>query len=342
MIIEIDGSYGESGGQILRTAVALSALTGKSFKIYNIRAKRRNPGIQTQHLEAIKAVAKLCNAETKGAEKNSIELEFYPKKLEHKDLSISISTAGSVSLVLQSLIIATANIEKEINIKISGGATYGKWAPTINYLKYVTLPILRKIGYNAEIDVNKHGFYPTGGADVNFRILPHKINFVDLLKRGRPIQIKCFCIVSKDLEKIKVGERMKKEVKKHLFRKFNIIPEIEIEYVNSLSSGGGIDLFIVYENSIIGSNSIIERGKTAEKIAKETIYSLVEQHNSNAPLDEHMGDQIIPFMALSVKENKVMTTKVSNHAKTNMWVVEKFLPVKFEIEEKIIKCLYQT
>jgi len=343
-MITIQGDYLEGGGQILRTAVALSALTETPFKIYNIRVKRRNPGIQTQHLEAIKAVAKLCDAKIKGAERGSIEMEFYPKKLEHNDISISISTAGSVALVLQSLMIATSYTNKEINIKIYGGATYGKWAPTINYLKYVTLPLLRKIRYNAEIEVNKHGFYPVGGADVNFKILPSKIESVEFLKRGRPIQIKGFCIASKNLEKAKVAERMQKEAKQYLFRKFDIVPEIEYQYVDSISTGGGIDLFVIYENSIIGGNSIIERGKTAEKVAKEALYLLMEQHNTNAPLDRYMEDQIIPYMALSCKdgnkENKIKVPEITNHTQTNIWVTEKFLPVKFEFDEKekIIKC----
>src|SRR3989344_5690304 len=133
-MIKIQGDYLEGGGQILRTSIALSAITQKPCKIINIRKGRANPGLQAQHLEAVKAMTKFCNAETEGAELNSTELVFNPRELRHENLTVNIPTAGSVALVLQSIFIAMAHCDKKIEIEFRGGGTHGKWAPTIVYL----------------------------------------------------------------------------------------------------------------------------------------------------------------------------------------------------------------
>src|SRR3989304_1350773 len=134
-MIEIDGS--NAGGQLLRTAIALSALTQQPFKMINIRGARPEPGLKAQHLEGVKAIAELCNAEVKGLKIGSKELEFHPKEFQEKDLKINISTAGSIGLILQALFISTINSKKQINVKINGGGTWNKWAPPVVYLERV-------------------------------------------------------------------------------------------------------------------------------------------------------------------------------------------------------------
>lgn len=157
-MIVIDGSTGEGGGQMLRTALGLSALTGKSFKIVNIRKGRDNPGIKEQHLQSVNAVAKLCDAHVEGSYLNSMELEFNPGEIRSGNINIAISTAGSVGLVLQSLLIPA--IRTDLRIRIKGGATYGKWAMPIDHFKFVLSPFLKKIGYETGVVVIKDGFYP--------------------------------------------------------------------------------------------------------------------------------------------------------------------------------------
>ncbi len=337
-MLEIDGSYGEGGGSIVRLAVALSAVTGKPCKIYNIRSKRRNPGLQAQHYTAINAVAKLCNAAVKNNEIGSTEIEFSPGEIKGGSLSINVGTAGSAALVLQALMIPAIHCKETLDIKITGG-TLNKWAPSIYYLQHVTLPILKRFGYIGEIILHRHGFYPKGGGLVEARISPSIIKPINIIKRGKAMQIKGICIASADLQKANVSERMKKTARDRLFSVFKILPEIRSEYIEASSTGGGIDLFVVYENSIIGSGSIAELGKSAEKVAKEALCSLIESHDSEAPLDEHMEDQIIPYMALA-GSSAIRVPKITDHTRTNIWVCEKFLPVKFGIDEgeKIIKC----
>ena len=341
-MIEIDGSYLEGGGQIIRTAVALSAVSGKPCKIFNIRAKRFSPGLQAQHKTAVKSVAKLCSAKLVGAEVGSHSIEFYPREIFGGSLLFDIGTAGSISLVLQSLMIPALHCKNVLDIKIKGG-TMVRWSPTIGYLQNVTLPLLKKFGYSGNITLLRHGYYPKGGGIVEAKIQKSEIRAIELLERGKLIEIKGSCIASNDLKKSNVAERMKKILEQELPKIFDIQPNIKIEYVNTNCPGCGVDLFAEYENSIIGSNSIGEKGKSAESVAKEALDSLVEEHNSQAPLDKRMSDQIIPYMALgpiSDGESMVRASAITNHTKTNIWVVEQFLPVRFELDEvnKIIKC----
>jgi RNA 3'-terminal phosphate cyclase (ATP) len=340
-MIEIDGSYGEGGGQILRTAIALSAVTGKPCRISNIRAKRRVAGLKSQHVTATAAVAKMCDADIKGNELGSTEIEFIPKKIKGGSLSLNVGTAGSTALVLQALMIPAIHSEKPLDIKIIGG-TLNKWAPSIHYFQHVTLALLRKIGYKANLLVHKHGFYPKGGGLIEAKIEPGTIHAMNWVKSGKVLEVSGLCLASSDLQKAKVAERMQKIVRLGVFREFQLSPRIKTEYVQSDSTGCGVDLVAVHENSIVGSNALGEPGKRAEKIAKEALDELIELHSSDACLDKHMSDQIIPYMALGTmndnKESSVKVVDVTEHTKTNIWVVEKFLPVTFDIEEKIIKC----
>lgn len=336
-MLEISGGYGEGGGSIVRIAVALSAVTGKPCKITNIRAKRRNPGLQAQHSTAINAVAKLCGAEVKGNEIGSEEIEFYTKEIRGGSLSLNVGTAGSTALVLQALMIPAMHCASNLDIKIVGG-TLNRWAPSIGYLQNVALGILRKMGYKGEIILRRHGLYPKGGGEVEAKISPSSLVPIELVKRGKPMHVFGSCIASKDLVKAKVAERMQKYGRQRLFKEFQIVPEIKADYVDAHSTGGGCDFFVLYENSIIGASAIAELGKSAEKVAEEAITSLIENHNSAAPLDEHMSDQIIPYLGLAGGEVKV--AKITNHTLTNIWVCEQFLDVKFDVteEERIIKC----
>ncbi|MBI2075768.1 MAG: RNA 3'-phosphate cyclase [Candidatus Aenigmarchaeota archaeon] len=338
-MLSIDGSYGEGGGSIVRIAVALSAVTGKPCKIINIRAKRRNQGLRAQHSTAVNAVAKLCDAQVKGNEIGSTAIEFYPNEIRGGSLSLNVGTAGSAALVLQALMIPAMHCASQLDIKIIGG-TLNKWAPSISYIQNATLDILKKMGYKGEVTLIRHGFYPKGGGEVEAKILPSVLAPLELVKRGKPVHVFGSCVASKDLEKAKVAERMQKYSRERLFKEFQVVPEIKAEYVDAHSTGGGMDLFVLYENSIIGSNSIAEPGKSAEKVAQEAITNLIENHASDAPIDEHMSDQIIPYMALARGESRVKVSKITAHTLTNIWVCEKFLDVKFDVneEERIIKC----
>jgi RNA 3'-terminal phosphate cyclase (ATP)/RNA 3'-terminal phosphate cyclase (GTP) len=325
-LILIDGS--EAGGQLVRTACALSAITGKPFKITNVRGARPNPGLQTQHMEGIKSIAELCNAETKGLALNSKELVFSPNQLEAKDLKIKISTAGSIGLVLQVVLLVTSQLEKSIKIEIEGGGTWNKWAPPVLYLEKVLFPL---IGEETKISILKEGFYPKGGAKVEVITKPLKLEPIEFLERTEIKEINGFSIASKSLEKAKVVERQAKTTKELIKQKFDRELNIETKYVDSLSPGSGILIYIETENSVIGGDSLGEIKKSAEEVAKEAVKNLIFEY-ANGVIDRHAADMLLPYIALN--SGKIQTSETTHHVKTNVSVIEKFLPVKFEINKK--------
>ncbi|NIO45029.1 MAG: RNA 3'-terminal phosphate cyclase [Candidatus Aenigmarchaeota archaeon] len=335
-MILIDGSYLEGGGQIIRTSIALSAITGKPVKIENIRAKRRNPGLRAQHLKGIEATTELCNAELKNAKIGSTSIEFIPKKIEGGYLSIDVGTAGAISLVLQTLVLPSLHAENEVVLEITGG-TDVKWSPTTTYFQHIFCDFLKKMNIDIHIETLKHGFYPKGGGKVKIIIKPCKeLKTINLTKREDLKRIDIWSIASENLKNRKVAERQVEGAKKALGKSFE---NVNISYVPTLSPGSSINPHAHFENCKLGASELGERGKLAEKVGEEAAKSLVKQIDSNACLDKWMADQILPYMALA-GNSKVSVAEITNHVRTNIWVIEKFLSVKFEIDEtnKIIFC----
>ncbi|RLJ05072.1 MAG: RNA 3'-phosphate cyclase [Candidatus Aenigmatarchaeota archaeon] len=339
-VIEIDGGIGEGGGQIIRTAIALSALTGKGTKIKNIRAKRCNPGLRPQHLTCIKAVGDLCNAELKYAEIGSHKLEFFPKKLSEKPMNIEIGTAGSVTLVIQSLLPVLTKVRKPVDIVIHGGTSV-KWAPTIRYFEYVTIPLLNKFGFGFELEMIKEGFYPTGGGEVILHVTPSFPKTIKLIEFGKIEKISGCSYASDKLGVARVAERQMHAAQELIKKELGITPEIEIEYHPASSIGSGIDLWCKGGYSIIGANHLGEKKKRAEDVGRLAAADLIKELKTSMPIDRYMGDQLIPFMAISTLKNKkeceIAVSKITEHCKTNIKIVEKFLPIKFNIKENKIK-----
>jgi len=333
-LISIDGGYGSGGGQIVRTSIGLSAITGKAIKITNIRKGRCRQGLAEQHLQAVRAVASLCDAEVKGAELHSTELEFIPKKIKSGNVNVKIATAGSVGLLLQSLLIPA--IKTDLIIKINGGGTYGKWAAPIDNFRYVLFPLLEKMGYKAEIKIEREGFYPVGGAKVKVHSGKAELKPIEITEKGKIISIEGRSIASEHLKKAEVAERQAKVAKKILFDNFKIDAKIKKEYVKSKCPGSGIQLWIKTENTIIGANGLGEKGKPSEIIGKGAAKQLIEDYNKGC-IDRHTADQLIPYMALAGK-GKIKASEISGHVTTNAYITEQFLPVKFKIKDNIIEC----
>ncbi len=340
--IRIDGSYLEGGGQILRTATALSAITGKSCHIFNIRKGRPKPGLATQHLVGIKALNQLCNGYLEGAELGSTEIKFYPGKIKIDgtptpiNLNVKIETAGSITLVLQSLILPSLFAPSPIKIIFEGGATDTFFSPTIDYFRYVFLKILEKMGAKIEINILKRGFYPSGGAKVEVKILPcSKLNFLNAVDRGVLKAIKIISGASETLKDKKVAERQSAGVRE-ILGKLKLPTEEKIEHYQTQSPGSQICLIAEFQNTIIGTDNLGKLGKRAEDVGKEAALELLKEQKSNACLDKHSADQILPYLALADGKSQITVSEVTNHCKTNIWVIEKFLNGKFEINENLI------
>lgn len=324
-IIEIDGSQGEGGGQILRTAIGLSAVTGKPVKISNIRKGRPNPGLQAQHLVGIKAVSEICGGELKGANLGSTEVEFIPGKIKGRNYKIDVGTAGAVTLVLQTLTVPAVHSDKEINFEITGG-THVRWAPTTGYFRHIFSEYLKLIGIEIKSETVKYGYYPKGGGKFSVNITPSDLKNLSILERGKLIQTEAWSNSSEDLKPSKVAERQLEAAEKIIPLKRNI------KYVETLSIGSSITVASKFESCVLGSSVIGEKNKSAEKVGAEAALLLKRQMDSGATVDEWMSDQILPFLALAKGKSEFITTELTKHAETNIWVIKKFLDVDFKID----------
>ena len=327
-MIQIDGSEGEGGGQVLRTSVALSALTNKPLRVFNIRAKRPYPGLMPQHLNAVAAVADLCDAQVKGLSIGAKEIEFIPSDIRSGKISVDVGTAGSATLVLQALMVPAMNAPGDVRIRVRGG-TDVRWSPSADYMRYVTIPVLKKMGYLTEVELLERGYYPSGGGRIDIVTHPvKKLESLHLTEPGRLVTVKGVSHAHSDLGKALVAERCAKTARSILYNKlantgFTRDIVIKNEYVKTLSYGSGITLYAETENTILGADALGEKGKRAEDVGKEAAEKLVEEITSKAAVDRYMADQLIPYLA--VAGGSVMTGRQpSIHALTNAAIVNRF------------------
>ncbi|MCK5458820.1 MAG: RNA 3'-terminal phosphate cyclase, partial [Thermoplasmatales archaeon] len=249
--MQIDGSYGEGGGQILRYAVALSVFTKKPVEITNIRARRSTPGLRPQHLTAISCMKTLCNAETDGLSIGSSKLTFSPGQIRPGEYSFDVGTAGSITLVFQACILSALQTTKPITIRIMGG-TDVKWSPSWDYFENVFIPSIRNMGIDIEIELLNRGYYPKGGGKARIHIKPTSqincLNICDQYKFNNVSGKIHLCNLPEH-----VASRMKHAAIKQLL-KFNINHEIRIDTNNSISPGTGICLWTRSDNAVIGTS----------------------------------------------------------------------------------------
>ena len=325
-VIEIDGSQGEGGGQILRTAIGLSAVTGKPVKIFNIRKGRPNPGLQAQHLVGIKAVSEMCSGNLKGAALESTEVEFVPGKIKGGDYKFDVGTAGAVTLVLQSLIIPAIHADRTIKFEIKGG-THVSWSPSFDFFQQIFCRYMEMIGIKIDSEILKYGFYPKGGGLVEVSVRPSEPKPLNLAERGEYLRTDIFSTASRELENNKVVERQIKGAEKILKTTYQVP-----QYVSSSSVGTCVHMHSHYKNCILGSSVIGEKNKTAEKVGEEAAINLKKQMDSSGTVDEWMSDQLLPFLALAKGKSGFITSGLTKHAETNIWVIKQFLDVDFKID----------
>ena len=322
-MLKIDGSYGEGGGQIVRTAVSLSAVTKTPVEISNIRSNRPKPGIKPQHYTAIKLIKDLCNAETEGLEIGSSKLTFTPGEIKGREFKFDIGTAGSIVLVCQTCILSLVDTPNKVKIKVRGG-TDAKWAPSWDYFEHVFLPLVRNMGINVKENLISRGYYPRGGGEAEITVNPS----VEIKPASYEVSPK-FSSVEGIVHQANlpdhVGTRIKHAAIKQLMKN-NLKADISFQKVNSLSPGTGITLWTKSHNVIIGETGLGERGLPAERLGEETASRLIREIKSGSTIDIHAFDQLIPYMALAAKKgtSSCFLREISSHAKTNMWLVSQF------------------
>jgi RNA 3'-phosphate cyclase len=341
-MLEIDGSQLEGGGSIVRISTALATLIGKPIGVYNIRAKRSKPGLQTQHLEALRALAKLSDGKLEGDELNSMEIKLYPGEIQEKKINVEIKTAGSIGLVLQCLMIPAAFSNGAVFVEFKGGATDTPRSPSIDFFKNITLPTLGKMGYSAKAECNRRGHYPRGGAMVRARISPvKKLSPINLTDPGRVIKISgishCVRLPAH------VATRQAHAAKQELLRAGYADVKITTEFYGlssdpHLGPGSGITLWAETEHgAILGSSALGKPKKPAEEVGREAAKKLLAQLQTGGAVDRHLTDQLIPYMALADGTSEITSSEITLHTITNLSLMEKILCIKFDLEGEIGK-----
>ena len=329
-MIKIDGSFGEGGGQILRTSLGLAALLQKPLHIFNIRAKRTKPGLRPQHLACVKAIQSITKAEIKGAEIGSKELVFIPEGIYPGEYVFDIGTAGSTSLVLQSMLLPLTVAQDCSFIRIKGG-THVPWSPPFHYLRYVFAPTLADLGVKIELNINKWGFYPEGGGEIEGKIYPFQtLKAKNWLKPPVFSQLKAISIC------LNLPEHIRKRQANTLINQLEKIGlKAELREEEAKGRGKGSFLFLWIDEQIkAGFSALGARGKTAEKVAEDVFNAFFLYYKSKVAMDPHLCDQIVPYLCLAPGKSQ-FTTIISSHLLTNIWVINQFLKRKITCSSKI-------
>jgi len=331
-MLAIDGSFGEGGGQILRTSLSLAALTGREVTIENIRAGRENPGLRPQHLTGALAVAEICDAQITGAEVDSTKVIFRPGKIKPGSYFFDVSriraSAGSVNLILQTVLWPLAFQDEPSRIVIKGG-THVPFAPSSDYIENTFLPTVARMGLVCRHRMVKAGYYPIGGGEVRLEINPVKeLSPISLVDRSEPVRIEAISAVSGLPSSI---------ADRQLDAGQSRLKAIGIQAVGATaeypSPGKGTTFFISASsgNARAGFQSLGELRKRAEQVAEDACNDLEDYLDTSAAIDEHLADQLIIPMALAGGQSKLSTCRISQHLLTNIAVVERFLDVHFHV-----------
>jgi RNA 3'-terminal phosphate cyclase (ATP) len=319
--IEIDGAFGEGGGQIIRSAVTLSCLTQKPIEIINIRKNRKIPGLRAQHMTAIKILAKICNAKVEELHVGSTTIKFFPSKVSDANLKENIGTAGSIPLILQVLIPAVAISKKKLKMSITGG-TDVLWSPTSDYTRFVLREVYARMGINFSINIKRRGYYPRGGGIVEVDVFPcEKLSSISLLKRTRKsVKIACsYSMISPKIIEHEITE-MKQTLEESGF---------DCQYETSAEPAYDAGCtFLAYahdESSVIGADSIYNKKEgIGQSVAKQFL-------ESEFGVDQFLSDMLVLPMSLVNGTSVFRVAKITKHLETNLFVTSEILNCKYGI-----------
>ncbi len=334
-MIEVDGSQKSGSGTILRVSIALSAIRGEPLHIFSIRERRPEPGLKPQHLEAVLVAAKLCGADLKGAKLGSRELWFTPRKIKGGKIEAEIGTAGSIPMLLLTVLPICAFSEQTVQLHVSKGGTDVSNSPTINYLRFVLLPMLKHMGMIASLTVHRYGYYPRGMGEATLTVEPCSLlTPLQLEHVHRPQDVEGISVCT-FLADRNVAGRQARAATNYLDGmgyKANI--HILNDMSNPLQKGSSIVLWSESAGGIrIGADAIGVLGKPSETIGEEAAERICEEIRSCATVDMHLADMLIPYMALAKGESTYLTRMLSDHLQANMSLAQELLGVRFEVRE---------
>ncbi len=333
-MIHIDGQQGEGGGQVLRSALVLSAVTGLPFRVEGIRARRPNPGLAPQHLRAVRIFREITGATCKGDELRSQFLQFVPGKVEHGSYTVDIGTAGSVTLALQALAIPLALVGGTSEMVLRGG-THVSWSPPFNYVESCWLPFMTRLGFRLEIRMERAGFYPKGGGEVRVRVKGG--SEVQPLRLEEPGELGSVQIVSaaaklpghvcqRQASRARVGVQAA-----------GVRPTVHLVELQAPSPGSVVAITGIFENTRIVATALGSRGKRAESVGEEAAAAFCTFIDRPGAVDEHLADQIVLPLALATGESVFTTVRITRHLVTNVEVIRLFLDREIEVEGEVGK-----
>lgn len=326
-MLEIDASIGEGGGQVLRTALALSIITQTPIHLKNIRAKRSKPGLMRQHLMCVQASQQISNAQVKGAHIGSSELEFLPNVVNAGEYIFEIGSAGSTSLVLQTILPPLLLAKQASTIQITGG-THNPLAPSATFLQECFLPQLAKMGASVEYSLERHGFYPVGGGAVKIAIQPvNTWQILDLTKRGEAKKHYAQALVMNLSNDICLRELAL--VQKQLNWQDDQLHHRSIRVAHGV--GNVLELIVAHEWVTEVFTEIGSREKSAERVAKAASDAVKKYLVSEAPVGEYLADQLLLPCALAGK-GRFVTNCLSLHFITNVEIIKKFLNIEIQTQ----------
>ncbi len=321
-MIEIDGSYGEGGGQVLRSSLTLSALTGKPVRIYNIRANRSTPGLRAQHLAAVQAIAQLTGAKITGVSIGSSELTLIPGAIRSGNYRFTIPTAGALTLVLQTVFLPLSFASGSSEVIFTGG-THVPWSPVFHYLEQQWLPIMQSLGFRSEVSLQQAGFYPKGGGLVKAKIHPGEpIKPFQCLQRGKLLRIRGISGVANLEEGI-----AKRQKHRALQRLYSLTRDVKIKTQRFSSPGMGS--FILLKADFEGASTACfsalgAKGKRAELVADEAVDSLFAFLETDGCVDSFLGDQLLLPLLFTNGDSVFRPCGITPHLVTNIYAIEHF------------------
>lgn len=327
--LHIDGSSGEGGGQVLRTSLALSAITGTPFRITDIRKHRARPGLARQHLTAVRAVAAACGAEVRGAELNATELTFSPGPLRPGDHHVAIGTAGSTGLVLQALLYPLLRADRPSRVVLEGG-THNPLSPPFDFLVTCLAPALDRMGFGLRLTLERHGFYPAGGGRIVAEVTPPtSTRPLDWTTRGALRTIQPRVLLSRLPASIAHRELTELAAALDLGRPVGGIVQVQ----EPVGPGNALHVEVACEHATALFTGFGDKGVSAEQVARTVAQEVASWLRAEVPVDAHLADQLLLPMALA-GGGVFRTTEPSLHTLTNAAVIERFLPVRFELARR--------
>lgn len=327
-MLNIDGAQGEGGGQVLRTALALSAIQGLPVEVHSIRAGRRNPGLQAQHLTALTALGQVCGARIEGAHLGSQWVIFAPEALRSGEYRFEVGTAGSTSLVLQAILLPLAVASGSSRVTLTGG-THVPWSPPADYVRDVLLPVLAGMGVAARLELRRWGFYPKGGGQVVVEVDGGaKLCPTNLIFQEGAIRIRGVSAVA-NLPR-RIAERQRDRALRRLTAE-GLSADIEVTEADA--PGAGTSLMLVAEGGGVpaGFSALGEHGKPSEQVADEAVNALLEYLKARAACDPHLADQLVLPMALAPGTSRLTTSRVTKHLLTTVQVTQQVLGCPMQI-----------